>query len=172
MTGSPTILEPMGHASFAGYRAAAAAAYATDNVASGRWPSEGALERALDDFDESLPRGLDTPDNHVFDVKDARSGAVVGVVWFAAVVKHGLRSAFVYDIEIKAEHRRRGHARAAFAALEDRVKAMGLSSIGLHVFGQNPGAQALYRSLGYAVTGVNMLKHLPRVTPVAPEELG
>ena len=35
-----------------------------------------------------------------------------------------------------------------------------LSSIGLHVFGQNIGAQTSYRKLGYGVTSVNMLKHL------------
>jgi ribosomal protein S18 acetylase RimI-like enzyme len=38
---------------------------------------------------------------------------------------------------------------------------MGLRAIGLHVFNQNTSAQALYRSLGYEVTSVNMLKHLP-----------
>ena len=37
---------------------------------------------------------------------------------------------------------------------------MGLQSIGLHVFSQSVGAQALYMSLGYQVTGINMLKQL------------
>ena len=37
---------------------------------------------------------------------------------------------------------------------------LGLSSIGLHVFSQNIGAQTSYRKLGYGVTSVNMLKHL------------
>jgi hypothetical protein len=34
------------------------------------------------------------------------------------------------------------------------------SSIGLHVFGDNLGAHALYAKLGYGVTGINMLKRL------------
>ena len=76
------------------------------------------------------------------------------------MAKNGLKSAFVYDVEVKSELRRQGYARAAFTALEPIVKALGLSSIGLHVFGHNPGAQALYRSLGYGITGVNMLKQL------------
>ena len=38
--------------------------------------------------------------------------------------------------------------------------SLGLGSIALHVFGHNPGAQALYQSLGYGVTGFNMQKNL------------
>jgi hypothetical protein len=37
-----------------------------------------------------------------------------------------------------------------------------LSSIALHVFSFNTGAQALYRSTGYGITGMNMLKPLRR----------
>ena len=150
----------MNPSAFAGYREAAAAGYAADNVSSGRWPQEGALQRSYEDFDESLPRGLDTPENYLYDIVNISTGAAVGIIWFAVVVKNGLRSAFVYDVEVKPEFRRHGYARAAFTALEPLVKALGLSSVGLHVFGNNPGAQALYHSLGYGVTGVNMLKRL------------
>jgi ribosomal protein S18 acetylase RimI-like enzyme len=155
-----TMLTPMNSSAFAAYREASARGYAEDNVASGRWPREGALQRSYEDFDDSLPQGLSTPDNYVYEIKDEVSGSVVGVIWFAVVEKNELKSAFVYDVEVKAEFRRRGHAQEAFAALEPLVRALGLSSIGLHVFGHNPGAQALYASLGYGVTGVNMLKKL------------
>lgn len=157
-----TTLTLMHSNAFAGYREASAKGYAEDNVASGRWPQEGALQRAYEDFDESLPQGLATPDNYVYDIRDDTSGSIVGVIWFAVVQKNGLKSAFVYDIEIKADFRRQGHARAAFVALEPLVRKLGLSSIGRHVFGHNPGAQALYNSLGYGVTGVNMRKKLDK----------
>lgn len=153
-------LAPMNFDAFAGYRDAAASGYAADNVTSGRWPQEGALQRSYEDFDESLPQGLGTPQNFLYDIVSRRSGAVVGVIWFAIVVKNGLSSAFVYDIEVKPEFRRQGFARAAFGELEPLVKALDLPSIGLHVFGNNPAAQALYQSLGYRVTGINMLKQL------------
>ena len=68
----------------------------------------------------------------------------------------------MYDAETKPNLRQRGHARAAFEALEPMVSDLGLASIGLHAFGHYPGAQALYRSLGYEVTGVNMLKPIPK----------
>ena len=155
---SMTILTPMPPPSFARYRDSAAKGYADDNVAAGRWPEAGALQRSYDDFDESLPQGLDTPDNYIFEIRDEVTNTIVGEIWFAIVVKNGIRSAFVYDLEVHPEFRRQGHARAAFIALEPLVESLGLSSIGLHVFGHNPVAQALYSSLGYGVTGINMRK--------------
>lgn len=158
--GHVTTLVGMAAASFGRYRDAAAKGYAGDNVAAGRWPAAGALERAYEDFDASLPLGLATPDHFLHDIVDETTNTRVGVLWFAAIEKNGIASAYVYDIEIAAGHRRRGHARAAFAALESLVRARGLERIGLHVFSHNPAAQALYRSLGYEVTGVNMQKAL------------
>jgi ribosomal protein S18 acetylase RimI-like enzyme len=145
---------------FAAYFESAVAGYAEDNVASGRWPVEGALARSREDFNESLPQGLATPDNYLFEIKGESGEPTVGFIWFAAIEKNGIRSAYVYDVEVKAEFRRQGHARAALLAIERLVKELGMSAIGLHVFGHNQGAQALYSSLGYGVTGTNMLKVL------------
>ena len=150
-----TTLIPMQPASFANYREMAVKGYAEDNVASGRWPEAGSLQRSYEDFDESLPLGLGTPDNYLYEITDEVTNSVVGILWFAVVLKNGIKSAFVYDVEVISKHRRQGHGRAAFDALEPLVKSLGLSSVGLHVFGHNPGAQALYESLGYGVTGVN-----------------
>jgi ribosomal protein S18 acetylase RimI-like enzyme len=155
-----TTLCPMRAEAFVPYLDAAIVGYAEDNVLSGRWPAEGAVERSRADFLSSLPQGLQTPDNHLFEIKSHEDGPCVGVVWFVVQVRDGLRSAFVYDLEVKAEFRRQGHALRALRALEPLVAALGLSTIGLHVFGQNLGAQALYAKLGYGVTGINMLKHL------------
>jgi ribosomal protein S18 acetylase RimI-like enzyme len=150
----------MSATSYVTYLDAAIAGYAEDNVASRRWPAEGAFARSQADFATSLPKGLETPDNYLFEIWTGKTGAMVGFIWFAVVEKNGLKSAFVYDVEIKPEFRRQGHAAAAFEALEPLVQKLGLTSIGLHVFSQNAGAQALYRKLGYSVMSVNMLKHL------------
>ena len=155
-----TTLAPMSAAYYARWRETAAADYAEDNVAAGRWPAEGALERSRREFDELLPQGLATPDNFLFEIRDAEGGASVGSIWFAIVERGSERHAFVYDVVVDPAQRRRGHALRAFEALEPRVRALGLSRIGLHVFGNNPGAQALYRRLGYGVTGINMVKQL------------
>ena len=155
-----TVLSPMRPEAFSPYLQTAIAGYAADNVAAGRWPGDGAIERSRADFESSLPQGLSTPDHFLFEIKDSENGPIVGVIWFAVIARHGIRSAFVYDLEIKAEWRRQGHATRAIQALEPIVSALGLSTIGLHVFAHNVGAQALYASLGYGVTGFNMTKRL------------
>jgi ribosomal protein S18 acetylase RimI-like enzyme len=159
-----TALSAMRPEAFEAYKLSSSAAFAEDKVAAGSWPAEGAVARALADLEASLPQGLATPDNHLFDIRLAEGGEVVGVLWFAVQVNQGLRSAYVYDLEVFAAHRRQGHARRAFEALEQRVRALGIGRIGLHVFGHNPGAQALYSGLGYGVTGINMLKRLAPAT--------
>lgn len=161
-----TTLVPMREALYADYLAHAMAAYAEENVAAGRWPNDGALERSRDDFQGLLPQGLSTPDNHLFEIcagdDPAAGSARVGWLWIAMQGAGGQRAAYVYDIEIFAAHRRRGHAARAFAAAETLVRGLGAASLGLHVFVNNPGARALYEKLGFHVTGLNLMKPLPR----------
>jgi ribosomal protein S18 acetylase RimI-like enzyme len=156
-----TRLVPMSEAAYGQWREAALADYAADNVAAGRWPAASALERSRKEFEELLPRGLATPDHFLFEILDAQTS--VGVLWFAVVEQAGERHAYVYDVMVHPAQRRHGHALRAFALLEEEARALGLARIGLHVFGHNPGAQALYRRLGYVVTGLNMVK------PLAPD---
>jgi ribosomal protein S18 acetylase RimI-like enzyme len=155
-----TLLHPMRPEAFGPYLEAAVEAYADDNVRAGRWPAAGALERSRADFASLLPHGLATPDNHLLELFAAEGGPPVGALWFALERRHGLCGAFVYNIEIAPAHRRQGHARRALQAIEPLAAALGATSIGLHVFGFNAGAQALYRALGYGVTGISMQKAL------------
>jgi len=142
------------------YLDAAIVGYAEDNVASRRWPEAGAVERSRAEFATLLPLGLATPDNHLFDIRVREGGPVAGFVWLAIERKHDTVSGFVYDLVIKPEYRRQGHATRALAALEALARNRGATSLGLHVFAFNAGAQALYRRLGYEVVSLNMRKLL------------
>jgi ribosomal protein S18 acetylase RimI-like enzyme len=135
--------------------------YADDNVAAGRWTADEAMGLARAEFVRLLPQGLATPNNRLYEIRDQEGDRTVGFLWFATMVRGNARVAYVYQLEVHPEFRRRGHARAAFQAMESIAAAMGLSSIGLHVFGHAAEAQALYGSLGYQVTGINMQKRLP-----------
>jgi ribosomal protein S18 acetylase RimI-like enzyme len=142
------------------YLQSSVAGYADDNVAAGRWPAQGCVERSLAEFESLLPQGLATPNHHLFEILAAEGGPTVGFVWLAVEERHGIRGAFVYDVEVKPAYRRQGHAQRAFEQLETLAMSLELSTIGLHVFGHNPGAQALYAKLGYRVTGINMQKQV------------
>ena len=153
-----TALRPMQAQAYPDYVDAAIRGYAHDNVEAGRWPAVGALQRSGEEFRSLLPQGLDTPDNHLFEILENEAGAVVGFVWYAIERKHGACAAYVYDLEIKVEYRRQGHALRALQALEAQAAASGAGSIGLNVFADNVAAQSLYRRLGYAPTNINMYK--------------
>lgn len=99
--------------------------------------------------------------HHLFEIRlPAPEDTVVGFLWLAETERGGQRQGFVYDVSVHPAHRRQGHAQAAFVALEAVARELGLMAIGLHVFAHNPGAQALYRKLGYEVTGINMQKRV------------
>lgn len=154
----------MQNSAFAEYRESSIRGYAEENVAAGRWPAEGAMERSAADYLDSLPQGLATPDNFLYEIHSSAIDGIpshrVGYLWYAIVTKNGVRAGYVYDLEVSPEFRRQGHAECAFAALEPIARELKLASIGLHVFAHNAGAQALYAKLGYKVTGLNMVKHL------------
>ncbi len=154
-------LRPMTAAEYAAWLEESIPAYAADKVASGQWTQAESLDRSKRENDELLPQGLQTPDNHLFTIVD-ESAAAVGMLWFAVKTKFGARIAFVFDVSVKPERQREGHAMRAFKDLETEVQRLGLSGIALHVFGQNAGARALYTKLGYEPTNISLFKPLAR----------
>lgn len=155
-----TILIPMRAQAFVAFAEASIADFAHDNVQAGRWLASDALQRARAEFDRLLPQGLHTSGHHFHEIQDAADTETVGYLWFALQETDGVRSGYVYNIRIKPEFRGRGHAKAALELGERLAVAEGASGIGLHVFAFNTSAQALYRSLGYGITGLNMFKRI------------
>lgn len=154
-----SVLVPMSKESFVEYINKVVVDYAIQNVVSGRWTRDEAVERSRAEHVAQLPLGLATPNHYLFEIHDG-DGMRVGSLWFGITEHAGARLAFVFDVSVEEQFRRRGHAKRAFEALETLVRSMGLSTIALHVFAFNTGAQALYRSLGYDLTSVNMQKRL------------
>jgi ribosomal protein S18 acetylase RimI-like enzyme len=153
-----TLLTRLMPAEFIDYKATSIPMYAREKVSSGEWAEADSMRLAHEAFDLLLPNGLDTPENHLFGLRETADGPLLGVLWFAIRQRAGDRIAYVYEIVIHPEFQRRGHASGAFRALEDKVREMGLSGIALHVFGHNTGARALYESLGYQATNITMFK--------------
>jgi ribosomal protein S18 acetylase RimI-like enzyme len=155
-----TTLVTMPAERFDGWAAETNADYAADNVTAGRWPRRGAVERAHAEFRHLLPQGRQTPGHFFYEIREGSSEEAVGSLWFAVVGEGEARSGYVYNVRVQPAWRGRGHARAALLEVERIAAGMGLTAIALHVFGFNAPAQALYRSLGYGITGFNMRKPL------------
>jgi ribosomal protein S18 acetylase RimI-like enzyme len=132
--------------------------YAEDKVKAGNYQPEEALQQARGEFEEQLPDGLASKNQYLYSIVEDEAAQKVGALWFS--IQHAKHMVFVQDIEIDEAFRRRGYAEQAFLRLEEKVKELGMAKIGLHVFGYNHAAQALYKKLGYEITNIHMAKTL------------
>ena len=147
-------LRPLREGEYAGWDAAHRAGYARGLIAHVGMSREDAEAKVERDVAAVLPDGLATAGTRIWSVED--DGRAVGTV-FVGVRDAG---AWLYDITIEEAERGRGYGRAAMSALEDEVRALGHSTIGLNVWGGNEVARGLYRSLGWAEESVHMRKQL------------
>ncbi|GGR22859.1 hypothetical protein GCM10008957_38650 [Deinococcus ruber] len=134
--------------------------YAAEKVRSGEWSSQEAQARGEGEFRMLLPQGIGTPQNILYDLYDPAVGQNVGVLWYALRQNGSQVSAFVYEIEIYPDYRRRGYATRAFELLEQDAAGHGAGSVQLHVFGHNHVARALYERLGFSPTNLLLRKNL------------
>ena len=93
-----------------------------------------------------LPDGVDTSGQHLWAAYDGDTP--VGILWIAV---NGPK-AFIYDIEVREDQRRRGYGREVLDAGGRAAVDLGATALGLNVFGHNDGALALYERAGYATT--------------------
>jgi ribosomal protein S18 acetylase RimI-like enzyme len=155
---------------YAVYRPRVVREYAAEHVRAGNWAEEEALARSEAEFEEILPDGLAQPDTLLLTAVD-EDGAAVGLTWIALKHPRGAPdTAWVFDIEVAAEHRGRGLGRALLAAAEAEVARHGVGHLGLNVFGSNTVALRLYESAGYTVVTQQMHKRVGPQTdgPAAP----
>lgn len=159
---SEVTLRSMTPAEFAVWQNQIAEAYAEEQISVGNWAADQALERSRAMNAEMLPEGQNTP-GMLFLKGIQPDGEAIGRVWISLTHPRGTPDcAFLYDIELDAEHRGRGLGRALLEAAERVVTEHGVGALELNVFGNNAAALALYGSAGYRVTTQQMRKHLPR----------
>ena len=153
-------LRPMTEAEFAEWQDVLARAYADEQVQSGNWAPEEALDRAREDSATRLPQGRDTP-GMLFLNGLGPDGEPVGRIWLSVEHPRGTPDcAFLYDIEVDERHRGQGYGRALLAAAEEVARSHGVSALELNVFGGNASAIALYESAGYVVVQQQMRTRL------------
>ncbi len=141
--------------------------FAVNNYAAEKQKGEGlsqdeALKVSKESYERQLPQGLETHDQFLFSVIEKATNQPVGILWFAKKLNGHKPYAFIYDIELKPQNRGKGLGKALISLMEDEVRRLGCLSVGLHVFGHNTAAIALYEKTGFHTTNRMMRKDLEK----------
>ena len=148
-------LEPLQQEDFERFLEREIQNYAADHVRNGNWPAQGANERSRQEFERLLPDGIRSKDQYLYSIVD-EDGNKIGVLWVQVKDRKG----FIFNFVIDEEFRGKGFGKQALAALDEKLKPMGVESVALHVFGDNVTAQELYKKMGFQITGIHMKKSL------------
>ena len=132
--------------------------YAEENVRSGRWQQHEALEKSRASFEGFLPNGLQSKDQHIFNIFDDEQDLKLGILWVEVKMDEPHRPAFIFDFVIDEPYRGKGFGKKSLTVLDEKLKQIGAESVALHVFGYNTTAFELYKKMGYEVTNINMRK--------------
>lgn len=140
-------LHPMSEEEFAAYEAHLLTAYAQEMLDAGAFTNlDSALAASERSQRDLLPEGLRTPGHHLWTAR--AEDTPVAVLW----IRVQGAGAFIYDIEVRAEQRRRGYGREVLDAGALAARDLGAEVLGLNVFGHNDSARALYERAGYRTT--------------------
>ncbi len=153
-------LKPMQQAEYDAYLEQALREYAEEHVKAGNWDPAEAIDLSRKEFAQLLPNGVESPKQHLYSVRDAETDTPVGMIWFAERDDRKPAHAWIYDIRIDDHYQGKGYGKDTMRALEDKVRAVGLDRISLHVFGHNKVARGLYEKIGYEATNLMMTKEL------------
>jgi len=148
----------MSQAEFSRYRKLSLESYAQDIARNFRRPIAEVRIEARRQVKQILRNGLLTRGHFLYDVFDRETGETVGLIWF--IVDKGKKTAFVYDILVHEPYRGNGYGRQTLTLLERKLRNMGVTQLGLHVFGHNQVAINLYKTQGFYTASFNMQKDL------------
>jgi ribosomal protein S18 acetylase RimI-like enzyme len=137
-------LVPMDASTYDAYLAQGVREYAQAREKAGE-TVERAQEAAQEQMAALLPDGLSTANHHFF--VGMVDGERVGTLWLGTERP----MAFVYDVVVDEDQRRRGYGAGLMRAGAVWSRARGAHALGLNVFGYNRGAKTLYDRLGFHV---------------------
>lgn len=153
-------LRKMTPAEYSEYMKYAVNNYATEKQKGEGLAAESALKVAQESYARLLPQGLETPDHFLYAVLDSTSNKNIGHLWMAKKLNGTKPYTFIYDIELKSANRGKGLGKELMQLVENETRNLGCVSIGLHVFGHNVAAVALYEKSGFETTSRMMKKDL------------
>lgn len=149
-------LQPMTEVDYDTFAAVSLEGYIAERAQADETSLEQERETASAQVASILAQGFRTPGHHFWRV--VADDVAVGSLW--VFVDDAQRRAFIYDIVIDEAKRGKGYGEATMRALEQEMRPLGITHIGLNVFGHNAIARALYDKMGYRVSATYMLKRI------------
>ncbi len=156
-------LKPMTQKEFDQWKNRSIKLYAQDKQQSHNLSAESAFELAQKSFKDLLPQDLLTPEAYLYSAFDDEK-MLVGQIWFNLKKSDKGNRAFIFDVIIEQEFRAKGCGTQLMLLVEEEMKKLQVTRVGLHVFSYNTVALNLYKKLGYHVTDINMEKDLSQKT--------
>lgn len=152
-------LRTMSDAEYSEYIRVAVPSYADEKMKGENLTREQADDVARESFAKLLPHGIASSDQFLRTIVDLKTGNAIGTLWYAK--KSTPRPhVWIYDFVVDEKLRGRGIGAETLKLLEIEVRALGIKSIGLHVFGHNESAAGLYEKTGFRTTNRIMVKDL------------
>ena len=129
--------------------------YADEQVRDTGWEPDTAVERARAELGPVLERELAEYADREQRLWTAlnSAGEPVGWLWVTPVEDEPRTSAFLYQITVAANLRRRGYGGAMLSALEDLLTHEGFRELRLNVSPANEPARNMYAASGYELVG-------------------
>ena len=143
-------LEPMTEERYQRYRREVVDFYSR-TLAGGADPDEATVLDAEQQIAGLLSDGLTTPGQHLLAAVDGDQE--VGHIWLALTDEPAGVRAFVADLGVRAEARRRGYARAIEKATDRWCRDRGVTEVRASVFAQNPVVLAMAEQAGFGRVG-------------------
>ncbi|KAF1677673.1 GNAT family N-acetyltransferase [Bacillus sp. SKDU12] len=152
-------LEDMTVEEFEAFRRMSVQNYAKQNITSGTWTKDEALEKSEQAYRNMVPEGRNSSNHYFWNIINEQ-GERMGWLWMYADPLHPQKEAFIYSFGIYEAFCRKGLAQLALKTLDEKAKELGVERLALHVFAHNETAVHLYQKMGYAMTNIRMRKQL------------
>lgn len=151
--------EPMSEEDFTAFLRKSIPEYAYDQTRAGNWTPHEAMAKARAEFQQMLPNGPQTPNQHLRVMRDDKDRKV-GMVWYFVDTRGERPKAFLIDFFFFSEDRHKGYEKDAFAVLEDELRAQGVRRVELQVFSHKTDEVTLYQSNGFSQVSIFFAKDL------------
>jgi len=123
---------------------------------SARLPDRIALDYANSSILSLLPKGCETPGNYICSI--IAKNNKIGYLWYS--INPILNVAYIHDIHIFKEFRRKGFGIATLKQLENSLLGEGCNGVCLRCSVLNSAAIRLYEKAGFTNIGFQMFKQI------------